>query len=230
MESINADFRLPRRASVLRILSLARALLALVGLTAVLAVGLPASRESLLRHANSWPQTWDGQAPNVSSGTIVPEARADAREREQRTLTEYIAKRYRVAQDAVVGFVSAAYRAGGDFKVDPLLILAVMAIESRYNPVAESPLGAKGLMQVIPKFHQEKLVEHGGETALLDPEINIQVGARILREYLRRFGETGTALQMYAGADEEAGAQYAGKVLAERTRLQQTVARAAPRP
>ena len=106
-------------------------------------------------------------------------------------------------------------------KVDPLLILAVMAVESRYNPVAESSMGAKGLMQVIPKFHADKLVEHGGEGALLDPQVNIQIGAQILREYLRRFGETETALQMYAGAFDEPNSSYAFKVLAERARLEQ---------
>jgi soluble lytic murein transglycosylase-like protein len=81
-------------------------------------------------------------------------------------------------------------------------------------------MGAKGLMQVIPKFHPEKLVEHGGESALLDPHVNIQVGAQILREYMRRFGETETALQMYAGAFDEPNSQYAFKVLAERARLE----------
>ena len=104
-----------------------------------------------------------------------------------------------------------------------LVGLAVAAVESRYNPVAESNMGAKGLMQVIPKFHAEKLVEHGGEGALLDPQINIQVGAQILREYLRRYGETETALQMYAGAFDEPGSSYAFKVLAERSRLEQMV-------
>ena len=126
-----------------------------------------------------------------------------------------------MAQDATAGFVATAYRVGGEWKVDPLLLLAVMAIESRYNPVAESNMGAKGLMQVIPKFHAEKLVEHGGERALLDPHVNIQVGARILREYMRRFGETETALQMYAGAFDEPSSSYAFKVLAERARLEQ---------
>ena len=136
-------------------------------------------------------------------------------------LLQAIAQRYRVAQDAISGFVAAAYRAGTDWKVDPLLILAVMAVESRYNPVAESAMGAKGLMQVIPKFHGDKLLEHGGENALLDPNVNIQVGAQILREYLRRYGETETALQMYAGAFDEPSSGYAFKVLAERARLEQ---------
>jgi soluble lytic murein transglycosylase-like protein len=94
-----------------------------------------------------------------------------------------------------------------------------MAIESRYNPVAESVMGAKGLMQVIAKYHPEKLSDHGGEQALLEPEINILVGAQILREYYRRFGDLETALQQYAGALDEPTSQYANKVLAEKARL-----------
>jgi len=74
---------------------------------------------------------------------------------------------------------------------------------------------------VIPRFHTDKLAEHGGEGALLDPQVNIQVGAQILREYLRRFGEIETALQMYAGAFDEPNSAYASKVLAERARLEQ---------
>ena len=120
----------------------------------------------------------------------------------------------------MAGFVAAAYKAGGQHSVDPLLILAVMAIESRYNPVAESSVGAKGLMQVMPKYHLDKLLDHGGEQALLDPEVNIMVGARILREYQRRLGDTEAALQMYAGAFDEPTSQYANKVLAEKARLE----------
>ena len=141
-------------------------------------------------------------------------------EREQRVVTEFIAKRYRVAEQAMAGFVSAAYRAGAQHSVDPLLILAVMAIESRYNPIAESVMGAKGLMQIIPKFHLDKLLDHGGEHALLDPEVNILVGTQILREYQRRFGDTEAALQVYAGAFDEPTSQYSAKVLAEKARLE----------
>ena len=142
-------------------------------------------------------------------------------EREQRAVIEYIARRYRVADSAVSGFVSAAYRAGGEYNVDPLLILAVMAVESRYNPVAESSVGARGLMQVMPKYHLDKLAAHGGEPALLEPEVNILVGTRILREYQRRLGDTEAALQMYAGSLDEPTAQYAAKVFAEKARLEE---------
>jgi soluble lytic murein transglycosylase-like protein len=95
-----------------------------------------------------------------------------------------------------------------------------MAVESRYNPVAESAVGAKGLMQIIPKYHLEKLLDHGGEDSLLDPQVNIMVGAKILREYQRRLGDTEAALQMYAGAFDEPTSTYANKVLAEKARLE----------
>ena len=224
MQTSDVAEKLPGLAGALRLLSAARALLALVGLAVVLTAVLPEPREAALRQFAAWDEAWSGPqeavAATVADGTIQGQPGAAAA-REQAAVTEFIAKRYRVAQDATAGFVATAYRAGGEWKVDPLLILAVMAVESRYNPVAESNMGAKGLMQVIPKFHPEKLVEHGGESALLDPHVNIQVGAQILREYMRRFGETETALQMYAGAFDEPNSSYAFKVLAERARLEQ---------
>jgi soluble lytic murein transglycosylase-like protein len=195
-----------------------RSLLALVGVAAVCgALALPLAREDWLK-AMSPAALWE--APTVVAGPIQAQEETPL-EREQRAVTEYISKRYRVADTAVAGYVAAAYRAGALHSLDPLLILAVMAVESRYNPVAESVVGAKGLMQVMPKFHLEKLLDHGGESALLEPDVNIQVGAQILREYQRRLGDTEAALQMYAGAYDEPTAQYSGKVLAERARLEQ---------
>ena len=222
MQTSEIAIRPPALLGALRLWSAARALLALFGLAVLLAAVLPASRDALLRQFAAWGEAWEDQSGNnlMTAGTIQVGA-ATPDQRDQRAVTEFIAKRYRVAHDAAASFVAAAYRAGSEWKVDPLLILAVVAVESRYNPVAESNMGAKGLMQVIPKFHADKLVEHGGESALLDPHVNIQVGAQILREYLRRFGETETALQMYAGAFDEPSSQYAVKVLAERARLEQ---------
>jgi soluble lytic murein transglycosylase-like protein len=195
-----------------------RALLALVGLAALCGMALPQGRDTLSRHLAIVGDSFSAPA-TVAEGAIQASAVETPLEREQRALTEFIAKRYRVSDTAVAGFVTAAYRAGGQFSVDPLLVLAVMAIESRYNPVAESSMGARGLMQVIPKYHLEKLLDHGGEHALLNPDVNIMVGTQILREYTRRFGDTETALQMYAGALDEPTAQYSGKVFAEKARL-----------
>lgn len=161
-----------------------------------------------------------GTDPTPLDTTAAPDLSAQARE-EQRAVAGFIARRYRVAGTASSTYVSSAYRSGLAYSVDPLLILAVMAIESSYNPEAESHMGARGLMQIIPRWHMEKLAEHGGEGALLDPEVNIQVGARILREYMARAGEMQAALQMYNGARDEPTARYAGKVLAEKARLRQ---------
>jgi soluble lytic murein transglycosylase-like protein len=210
-----------------RAFSVARGTLAVIGLAVVLAAVLPLPREALIRHVAAAAVSEGGDPGSVqAAGTILPAGAVSMQEREQRVVAEFIARRYRVAESASTAFVSTAYRAGQEFSIDPLLILAVMAIESRYNPVAESSMGAKGLMQIIPKYHQEKLLEHGGEYALLDPEVNIQVGTQILREYLRRFGVTETALQMYGGAMDEPTAQYSGKVLAEKARLKQFLAQA----
>jgi soluble lytic murein transglycosylase-like protein len=199
--------------------------LALVGLATLAAfVVLPQQRQALLHHIPSLAPFVLSADPFASTiiaaGPIQVTAVETSLEREQRAVTEFIAKRYRVSDQAVAIFVSTAYRAGAQHSVDPLLVLAVMAIESRYNPVAESVMGAKGLMQIIPKYHLDKLMDHGGEHALLEPEVNILVGTQILREYYRRFGDLETSLQMYAGAFDEPGSQYANKVLAERARLE----------
>jgi soluble lytic murein transglycosylase-like protein len=80
-------------------------------------------------------------------------------------------------------------------------------------------------MQIMPKYHQDKVLEYGGDTALLEPEVNIQVGTKILREYLRRSGETESALEMYLGIGSP-DELYTSKVLAERARLRQLAERA----
>src|SRR3989442_10095845 len=82
----------------------------------------------------------------------IQSAAETPREREQRLVTEFIAKRYRVSEQAVGGFVATAYRAGDQYAVDPLLILAVMAVESRYNPGAENQVGPQGPDAVVPKL------------------------------------------------------------------------------
>jgi len=206
----------------LRAFAATRAMLALIGFAAVAAyLVLPQAPAPESWLAGMPAITEDVARDSAAAGSTGPLPAEDSPlEREQRAVTEYIAKRYRVADTAIAGYVSAAYRAGAQHSVDPLLILAVMAVESRYNPVAESVVGAKGLMQVMPKFHLDKLLDHGGEPALLEPEVNILVGAQILREYQRRLGDTEAALQMYAGAYDEPTAQYSAKVLAERARLE----------
>lgn len=142
--------------------------------------------------------------------------------RSQKYVTDWLSRRYRVAGDAANMLVSTAYSTAHEMKLDPLLILAVMAIESGLNPFAESPVGAQGLMQVMSKVHSDKFNDVGGSQAALNPAANIHVGALILKDYVKRTGSVEGALKSYVGAgasDDDSG--YGSKVLAEYHRLKQ---------
>ena len=137
----------------------------------------------------------------------------------------YVSNRYRVSPEAVVPLFEVAQLIGKERSIDPLLIVAIIGIESGFNPFAESTMGAQGLMQVIPRFHQDKVPGGAGEKALLDPVINIKVGTHVLEEAIRRRGGLIPGLQHYAGSSDPSGA-YANKVLAEKQRLERAVRRA----
>jgi hypothetical protein len=155
-------------------------------------------------------------APQVMP--VVEVVQADPREHH---VTQYLARRYRVADEAVRVLVAAAFEVGREKKLDPLLILSVMAIESSLNPFAQSPVGAQGLMQVMTRVHTERFEPHGGEAAALDPIVNIKVGSSILRELIARGGSVERGLQLYVGAGnmpDDGG--YGARVLGERSRLE----------
>lgn len=136
---------------------------------------------------------------------------------------DYVSRRYHVSSDALQPIFATAQATGRQLKLDPLLIIAVIGIESRFNPFSESVVGAKGLMQVMPQFHQDKLPEDADQAAFLNPVINVQVGAKVLKESIRRNGGLESGLQQFGGASSDPGRRYAVKVLAERQRIEQAV-------
>jgi soluble lytic murein transglycosylase-like protein len=140
-------------------------------------------------------------------------------------LVGVVARRYRVAEDAAAAVVRAAFDEGRRHNLDPVLILAVIAVESRFNPFAASEQGALGLMQVVPRFHMDKIAAVGVPSMLL-PETNIAIGTRILKDSIRRGGSDAAGLQLYNGAFEDETRAYANRVLSERRRLEQAL----PRP
>lgn len=197
----------------------------------VLALGLvqmiPVSGETglLLKAAFNDEAEPDSSKP-AASAPATPTARpAPALAPHMFGAIEYVSNRYRVSPEAVVPLFEVAQLIGKERSIDPLLIVAVIGIESGFNPFAESTMGAQGLMQVIPRFHQDKVPGGAGEKALLDPVINIKVGTHVLEEAIRRRGGLIPGLQHYAGSSDPSGA-YANKVLAEKQRLERAVRRA----
>ena len=141
--------------------------------------------------------------------------------KQQAAVAFWLSKKYRVAPEPLSALVAEAYEIGARIKLDPTLILAVMAIESRFNPFAQSPVGAQGLMQVMTKVHSDKYEDFGGKLAAFDPLTNLRVGVQVLQECIKRAGSLEGGLRYYVGAaniEDDGG--YAGKVMAEHARLQ----------
>lgn len=150
-------------------------------------------------------------------------------------LASFVARHYRVARESSRDMVRTAFREGRRNDVDPLLILAVIAVESRFNPIAESEQGAVGLMQIVPRFHMDKIdwdgaaISVAGAPSFLPPRANIAIGARILKDSIRRGGGEAAGLQLYNGSFDDESRAYANRVQAERRRLEDAVPRAQSR-
>ena len=139
---------------------------------------------------------------------------------QSQALRSYIARKYRIAHKAAGVLIQNVFQVAEEFNLDPQLILAVIAIESRYNPFAESAVGAQGLMQVMTRVHKDKFEQFAdGPDAALNPLANIQVGSQILRDCIKRRGSVQGGLACYVGATGPGDGGYGTKVLAERRRI-----------
>ncbi|WP_447915263.1 transglycosylase SLT domain-containing protein [Delftia acidovorans] len=140
--------------------------------------------------------------------------------KEQAAVAFWLSKKYRVAPEPIAALVSEAYDLGKVNRLDPTLILAIMAIESSFNPFAQSAVGAQGLMQVMTTVHTDKYENFGGQNAAFDPVSNLRVGVRVLKECIERAGSIEGGLRYYVGAANlPTDGGYAAKVLAEHQRL-----------
>jgi soluble lytic murein transglycosylase-like protein len=209
--------------------------LALVGLAViaatVFALGRADIRGQLEVQALEWLQNRH-EAREHASGNLLaavaePEgvARATAADlkeltRQQATLASWIARRYKVAPEPIGALVQEAWSIGQRAGLDPTLILAIMAVESSFNPFAQSAVGAQGLMQVMTRVHDDKYESFGGKHAAFDPISNLRVGVQVLKECILRAGSLQEGLRLYVGAallDGDGG--YAGRVMAEQAHM-----------
>lgn len=141
--------------------------------------------------------------------------------KQQAAVASWLSKKYRIAPEPLSSLVAEAYDIGIRTKLEPTLILAVMAVESGFNPFAQSSMGAQGLMQVVTQVHSDKYQSFGGKLAAFDPLVNLRVGAKVLQESIRRAGSIEGGLRFYVGAANiEDNGGYAAKVMAEQMRLQ----------
>jgi hypothetical protein len=203
---------------------------ALIGLAVAFVVitltARPDLRQAGEEHLMTWLQT---RKIEVLGMPIEPGAseRATAANpkdlpKEQAAVAFWLSKKYRVAAEPLSVLVAEAYDIGSRTKIDPTLILAIMAIESSFNPFAQSSVGAQGLMQVMTRVHTDKYENFGGHFAAFDPVTNLRVGAKVLQDCIARAGSIEGGLRYYVGAAnlvDDGG--YAAKVLAEHFRLRQ---------
>jgi len=201
---------------------------AVVGLVAVFSVLTLLARPDLRQAGESQLMTWL-HARQVQALGLVPELDAIDRAtalnpkdlpKQQAAVAYWLSKKYRVAPEPLSALVAEAYEIGNKNNLDPTLILAVMAVESGFNPFAQSTVGAQGLMQVMTGIHSDKYENFGGKLAAFDPVTNLRVGVKVLQECIQRAGSVQAGLKFYVGAANlEGDGGYAEKVMAEHDRL-----------
>jgi soluble lytic murein transglycosylase-like protein len=206
---------------------------AMLGVTAAVAAAAIVFKPELRHQGETALLGWLQQRQLATQPVIAiaqdPEAieRATATDpkelpKQQAAVAFWLSKKYRVAPEPIGALVAEAYDIGVKTKLDPTLILAIMAIESSFNPFAQSPVGAQGLMQVMTRVHTDKYEGFGGDHAAFDPVTNLRVGVKVLQECIERAGSVELGLRYYVGATSDATeGGYAVKVLAEQARLRQ---------
>lgn len=162
--------------------------------------GLPGmgAQSAWLRKTPGWTVTASPTLAEVQPAAVQPQAMEMSRA--QRRLTDHIVDSYQLDADQAARVVALAYQVAADLRLDPLLLLAVMSVESSFNTFAQSVRGAQGLMQIHTRVHAERFEPFGGSEAVFDPHANIRVGAELLRVHLLREGSTEAALKAYVGA------------------------------
>ena len=138
----------------------------------------------------------------------------------QRAVADFFEKKYKLDRAKIEEYVSNTILVAKEVNIDPVLLLAVISVESNFNPNTKSHAGAEGLMQVMTSVHKDKYDLYGGATEAVKPEVNIRVGAYILKYLIATAGSLRNGLKYYVGAaNAEHDGGYADKVLAERNRL-----------
>jgi len=152
-------------------------------------------------------------------------------DKERQAVANHLAAKYRISTAESLRYVSHAIEVANEVNLDPVLLLAIMATESSFNPNAQSRAGAQGLMQVLTRVHTEKFEPYGGAVAAFVPEANIRVGALILKACIAKAGSLEAGLRSYLGAPNASSGpnSYTYKVIAEREELNDVARNRSPK-
>jgi soluble lytic murein transglycosylase-like protein len=152
-------------------------------------------------------------------------------DKERQAVANHLAAKYRISMAESLRYVSHAIEVANEVNLDPVLLLAIMATESSFNPNAQSRAGAQGLMQVLTRVHTEKFEPYGGAVAAFVPEANIRVGALILKACIAKAGSLEAGLRSYLGAPNASSGpnSYTYKVIAEREELNDVARNRSPK-
>jgi hypothetical protein len=214
------------------LLKLTRHSLALLGLLSLASVlffaSQPAWRLSASLNLLSWLDSRQDGALDIYANApvepFVPSMDAAgqwALSDEQEAVTRGLSRRYKLSPEPLGSLVSEAWALGDRIQVSPTLLLAVIAIESRFNPFASGTQGGMGLMQIEPQAQHLALLPFGGPLAAFDPLTNLRVGAQHLQTLLAQSASVEAALLLYAAASgQRNGAEYTHRVLAEQKLLE----------
>lgn len=174
-----------------------------------------------------WIQSHQSDAPVVSLETGADRSTALATRQlppEQLRVTQWLSRKYRVSLEPMAALVTEAWSAGELSQVPPTLILAVIAVESNFNPFAQRGENNRGLMQIESQSQQSTLSQFGGPLSVFDPLTNLRVGTRVLQALIQEAGSLEGGLQAYAQTSPQAAdSTYTERVLAEHKLLERLV-------
>ncbi len=106
------------------------------------------------------------------------------------------------ARTRPVQYAKYIHQYADEYRIDPMLVIAVIKVESNFEKDAVSPMDARGLMQVLPKtaaWIAGELDEKYSQEKLFDPETNIRYGTFYLRYLIDHFNNEDLAIAAYNG-------------------------------
>jgi len=146
---------------------------------------------------------------------------------EQLLVTRWLGRKYRVSAEPLAALVAEAWTLGERSQLPPSLILAIMAVQSRFNPFASITPGQVGLMQIELQAHAETLGQFGGPLSAFDPLTNLRVGVRHLQALIQQTDALEDALALYglfSGFNDEG--RFVDRVLAEQLLIEKAFEKA----